>query len=118
MRFLSLTFVGCLAVFGFLDAPQNLAAYAKSFTTSKGYTVNLTKVSGMGCEQMAQTLGEIDATRYRTGDETSVVPADRALYDYERKLSRAYHEKCGVKPLGGAESQGSDGLFQRMIKSP
>ena len=71
-----------------------LFAWADSFVTAKGQTVEMPDISTMSCEQIEGTLAKIDSTRYRENAPHPHDRADEPLHRYEKTLAKALYKVC------------------------
>lgn len=69
-----------------------------TFLTARGVPVRTPSVQSLDCAAMRRVLDAIDDSGYRDGSPDPLDPADRALLDYENRLSGRYYETCVRKP--------------------
>ena len=61
---------------------------------SNGAIVPMPEIVGLGCGDMAETLGLIDQSRYRGPGPVPPGHPDREIFEYEHRLAAAYYHAC------------------------
>jgi hypothetical protein len=75
-------------------APAIVAADAHAHRTAQGVAVETPAIASLDCPAMRRVLDAIDSSGYRGLRPEPLDAADRALLDYEHRLSAQYYATC------------------------
>ena len=87
-----------------LSAGAPYANAQEIFQTSNGFAIESHPVKNLTCGQLTEQLNAIDETGYRSGGPEPTDDADRALYDYELKLSVEFFWRCATRVDGQVQN--------------
>jgi hypothetical protein len=71
-------------------------AAAPRALASNGAVVIMPDIATLDCDGMAKVLHRIDLSNYRNAAPVPEGHPDRAIFDYEDRLSIAYYRRCGL----------------------
>ena len=76
-------------------ASPTAAQNSDMFRTSNGRVVRMQPIEAMSCRDLLRKIDEIDDTNYRGLNAGPRDARDRALFDYENRVSTRYYTTCG-----------------------